>query len=380
MTSTRSQGGTTLSSIAYGTDGALNRQTMTGGLFPGATTSSGADALLNQVTTAPDAAGGTEARSYDNAGRLASTSSTSNRNLRYDFAGRLVEYEDTSSGGTTTYRYDAFDRRISKELDAGGGTVPLASYVYWDWSCIEERDGGGTLAASYVRGPGIDELLSMRRGTVDTYYLTDDQGNVLGLTDSSATLLESFDYDDFGTLLSPDAAYTPVTNSVTSNPYFFQGRRLDPESGLIDFRTRHLDPVTGRFVTPDPLGPWGDRVSRGNGFAFEGNNPWTYMDPFGFAVVAGLPRDPFGQGSFFPPGWPHLPTQYGSQLFGKPPLDPTVQITLVQDSRTSGGRHRGHFLVRPGEGRFLTRERDRRKGWSKSLPAPKPKDHESERP
>jgi len=42
--------------------------------------------------------------------------------------------------------------------------------------------------------------------------------------------------------------------SLTGNPYLFQGRRLDEESGLYYFRNRQYDPVHGRFLSRDPAG------------------------------------------------------------------------------------------------------------------------------
>jgi RHS repeat-associated protein len=61
------------------------------------------------------------------------------------------------------------------------------------------------------------------------------------------------------------------------------GRRFDAETGLHYFRSRYYDSIVGRFTARDRAGQWFDMGNLGNGFAFVGNNPWSYTDPFGFS-------------------------------------------------------------------------------------------------
>jgi len=83
--------------------------------------------------------------------------------------------------------------------------------------------------------------------------------------------------------------------SEFGNPFLFNGREWDPELGFYHYRTRHLDPLTGRFTSPDPLGAWGDPLNLGNPYTYVGNNPWNYTDPYGLqyqAVFAPAPLSP----------------------------------------------------------------------------------------
>ncbi len=73
------------------------------------------------------------------------------------------------------------------------------------------------------------------------------------------------------------------------NPYLFNGRRYDPETGWYYYRTRYLDPAAGRFTTRDTIGIWGDAGNLGNGYTYVGNNPLTALDPYG--LQEGLPGD-----------------------------------------------------------------------------------------
>ena len=60
--------------------------------------------------------------------------------------------------------------------------------------------------------------------------------------------------------------------------YGFQGRRLDPESGLLYFRHRYYDPELGRFVQRDPV--W-DAGNVGGWYSFVGSSPLSFGDPSG---------------------------------------------------------------------------------------------------
>jgi RHS repeat-associated protein len=102
------------------------------------------------------------------------------------------------------------------------------------------------------------------------------------LTNSSVppTVQETNDYGDYGELLD-GTNLAPKTGSTIGNPYFFTGSRLDSETGLYYMRARYMEPRTGRFITRDPIGIWGDQANLGNGSTYVGNNPWTWTDPTG---------------------------------------------------------------------------------------------------
>jgi len=70
----------------------------------------------------------------------------------------------------------------------------------------------------------------------------------------------------------------------------FNGRPYDSETGLYYYRTRYLDPRTGRFTTRDRLGIWGDPQNLGNGYTYVNNNPWTLLDPYGLGGMFAAPR------------------------------------------------------------------------------------------
>ena len=68
-----------------------------------------------------------------------------------------------------------------------------------------------------------------------------------------------------------------ATGSALGNLFGYQGRNLDPETGLLYFRNRYYDPQLGRFITADPKG-YADGPSM---YAFEVDDPTNGRDPMG---------------------------------------------------------------------------------------------------
>ena len=260
----------------YTFDGTGNRLNVTGGNFPGTyfldPAIPPADAQMNQYTSTPF---GT--RQYDNNGNLIDLNGGS-LILTYDYRDQLTTYHKPSlsiPGFTHRYFYDPFGRRVRKVIDSTSPTPLDVRFFYDDWQVIEEQENTG-ISRKYLYGNYIDEVLVMIQdpGFNERFYHTDDMFNVMAITDSFGNVLERFDYGDFG---------QPSTASTIGNPYLFNGRRYDAETGLYYYRTRYLNPIVGRFIQRDTLGIWGDPGNMGNAYAYVGNNPWSAVDPIGQA-------------------------------------------------------------------------------------------------
>ncbi len=182
----------------------------------------------------------------------------------YDEESRLSQVQVPA---TTSYAYDAFNRRVSKIT----GTDAIY-YVHDGDHVIEERNNAGALIADYTYGPMIDEALTMSRGGQTYYYFTDALGSVRNVTDSAGTLIESYDYDAYG---------KPKTLSTINNPIMFTGRWYDVESGNYYYRARYYSPTLGRFLHRDPIGYWDSM----NLYQYVFNSPTNYTDPTGELVL-----------------------------------------------------------------------------------------------
>ncbi len=173
------------------------------------------------------------------------------------------------------FSYDATGRRV---LTVSGGVTNW--HVYAGPHVVADLDAAGAMVRSYVWGPGIDNLLSMTTygGTTNTYYaLKDHLGSVLALTDGTGNIVESYRYDAWGRTTVYAANGSALTASAVGNRYCWQGREYNFRTGLYYFRARWYEPVTGRFLSNDPIG-----ISGGlNQYVFCANNPVNFTDAFG---------------------------------------------------------------------------------------------------
>ncbi len=228
-----------------------------------------------------------KSREFDNNGSLDdanSNDSNDSGDLEFvqDYLKRIVEVRRGDGTDVAYYAYDADGRRVLKTT--GGKTT---RYIYDGWKVIEERDfDENTVLRQYVDGAGIDEHVQMRvfaanNSSSDYYYHLNEPGFVGALTDSSGAVVEYYEYEWLGEVkvMLPGALSTILSESTVGNPYAFQGRRLDSETGLYYYRHRYYDSDSGQFVTVDPLGMWNH--GQGNGRSAFDEDPVNMSDPFG---------------------------------------------------------------------------------------------------
>ena len=114
----------------------------------------------------------------------------------------------------------------------------------------------------------------------ETYYpLTDVQGTIWGYADANNAIVARFEYDAWGNILSA----TSSIPALARNRYRFQCREWSAATGLVNFRARWYDPVTGRWLSKDPIGLSGGL----NLYAFCGNDPVNWKDKFGLCSKKG---------------------------------------------------------------------------------------------
>ena len=171
---------------------------------------------------------------------------------------QLIQAELTEAGTTVrtlTFAYDAFGRRVEKQVTENG-TTKTTSYVYdgEDILLRIDNDGSTTTTTYYVHGPGIDEPLAMIRSGQTYFYHADGLGSIVAITDSSQAIVQHYDYGTFGQLTASDDF---------ANGYTFTGREWDEELGLYYYRARYYDAQTGRFISKDPIAIRGNIYNQG---------------------------------------------------------------------------------------------------------------------
>ncbi|MBQ6009955.1 MAG: hypothetical protein IJL17_15580 [Kiritimatiellae bacterium] len=205
--------------------------------------------------------------------------------LTWDSQYQLVSVS-TNGAFAEGYAYDALGRRVSTTTLEG-----TVRHVYDDgWQCIADVDGNGNVLCSYVWGEGIDKLLAVKVGNETYTALTDIQGTVWGYVDSQNNIVARWTYDAWGNVLSENV----TTPALATLRYRFQGREWSAVTGLTNFRMRWYDPVTGRWLSKDPIGLGGGlnlytfcRNDAVNRVDLIGNIPWLIGAGIG-GLIGGL--------------------------------------------------------------------------------------------
>ena len=189
----------------------------------------------------------------------------------YDAENKLTRV--ISNGTVADYRYDGLGRRVEKQVTQGPITN-VTRFIYDNEDILLELDGSNNIVARYTHGPGIDEPLIMEKGGASFFYHADGLGSITEITDTLGAVKQRYTYSSFGKI---ESQLDP--NFI--QPYTFTSREFDPETGLYHYRKRSYDPSTGRFLQEDPI-----RFAGGTNFyRIVGNNPITYLDPFGLLTT-----------------------------------------------------------------------------------------------
>src|SRR5439155_11281477 len=99
-------------------------------------------------------------------------------------------------------QYDVYGRRIREDRwTAATGTVVLR-FGYDGDNVLVDLDASDNVVARYVRPDGIDALGGRLVSGNAGWYLTDRQGSVVGLTNSSGALQGTISYGGFGNIAS----------------------------------------------------------------------------------------------------------------------------------------------------------------------------------
>ncbi len=263
---------------------------------------------------------------YREDGRLTTVNQESLPRAAYRYNG-LGQRVQKTTFQTTGYHYDAAGHLIAESGEAG---QPLREFVYLDdlpLAFIRSPEGreqdfnrDGVIDRSDVDillqarnqpvGPGdprdLDRdhwitVLDARRLVLRCDYPTcvggappqsepavyfvqaDHLAAPRLLTDQNQTVAWFWDSDPFGggrPEEDPDGDQQPLTLNLR-----FPGQYYDGESGLHYNYFRDYDPSLGRYLESDPIGLVGGL----NTYAYVGNNPLNYIDPFGLEPYAEYP-------------------------------------------------------------------------------------------
>lgn len=200
------------------------------------------------------------------------------RTYSYDANGNMTQVSD-GGGVIRTLTWDGEDRPTAidgitfhygpdgarwKKVDAAGKvTLTLGE--------IEIQDAGTVNEVTVKYLPGS----ARRTGTTTLWHHKDHLNSVQAVTDGAGTVALRRIHTPFG-----KRVFDSGSGFVEAKDYI--GERLDEETGLLYLNARYYDPVLGRFISGDPSSPMGRGVGV-NRYAYSGNNPVLYSDPYGLA-------------------------------------------------------------------------------------------------
>ena len=121
------------------------------------------------------------------------------------------------------------------------------------------------------------------------YYITNLQGDVVALIDSSGSLAAEYTYNAWGAPLTmpyggagAGAVWPPIAEL---NPLRYRGYYYDAETGFYYLQSRYYDPKIGRFINADSQ--LDTAISSGlNLFSYCENNPICNVDPDGYRLIS----------------------------------------------------------------------------------------------
>jgi RHS repeat-associated protein len=225
---------------------------------------------------------------YDALGQVTSSAtsdSSADRAYQYDPIGsRNVGVPPTSS--SATYATNALN-----QYSAITDPQSAISYLYDGWNVIAEyvRSAGlqPALSQTYLWGldlsgtlqgaGGVGGLLAVhiQNPQSSIYYPTyDGNGNVSEYLGQDGTAAAHFEYDPFGNT-------TVSSGDIAQFAYRFSTKPLDCETGLYYYGYRIYDPVTGRWLSKDPIEEEGGE----NLYGFIGNDGVERIDLFGLKRI-----------------------------------------------------------------------------------------------
>jgi RHS repeat-associated protein len=186
----------------------------------------------------------------------------------------------TTSKGTQNYTYAADGTKISITPGVGINKTYIGA--------VEYNTGGTILRIGTEEGHVMLRPLwnENSKDSKYVYYYTikDHLGNVRIVLDddANANIWQKTDYNAFGLDAKNDYPQG-ISAGKERNNHLYNDKESDPETTRLDYGARQYDNVLGRWFVVDPLS---DKNHSTSGYAYVGNSPLMFIDPFGLDTVS----------------------------------------------------------------------------------------------
>ncbi len=216
---------------------------------------------------------------YDANGNLetvapAATPTLPTLSYEWDAADRLVgmdRFVSPTETRRTEFLYNGEGSRVGKKELLNGTLQSDIRYIYGGTGVLQKRSAdGGTVLKTFT---GQGELDYTTTPAAPRYYTRDHLGSVREVVADDGTLLARYDYKPYG-------ERTLVSGTFEASKGF-TGHDYLPESGIILTLYRGYDPLTGRWLSPDPIAEAGGM----NIYGYVGGDPVNAVDPLGLTTA-----------------------------------------------------------------------------------------------
>ena len=217
--------------------------------------------------------------SYDANGNLESvapqaTPGSPSRTYQWDAANRLVGITriiSPTETRKTELLYNGEGARVGKKELLNGVVESDIRYFYGGTGVLQERSAdGGTVTKTYTPQGELDYSTNP---PTPRYLTRDHLGSVREVVAEDGSLLARYDYKPYGERVLISGTYE-TAKGYTGHDYL-------PETGMILTRYRAYDPMTGRWLSSDPIGEEGGM----NLYGYVEGDPINAVDPQGLDLI-----------------------------------------------------------------------------------------------
>lgn len=192
----------------------------------------------------------------------------------YDWQSRRIQKKvSTSTNGTTwtlsgdeRFVYDGWNQLAL--FNASGSTLTVKETNLWGIDLSGTRQGAG----------GVSGLLAVNTVSPQSvcYPAYDGNGNIIAWTATNGDTLQRIDYDPFGNVVLRDGV-----SGFEAPAWGFSTKYQDKETGVIYYGFRFYDPVSGRWISRDPI----EEAGGTNIYTILDNDPINKSDYLGLRIA-----------------------------------------------------------------------------------------------
>jgi RHS repeat-associated protein len=176
---------------------------------------------------------------------------------------------------TVEFKYNAAGLRVQKKVTEIAGTV-TTDYTLNGKQLAALKRGSDTLHFLYDAQARPTEVKYKSAWYAYIYNL---QGDVVGILNSSGTLVVEYKYDAWGRQIGVSGSQASTLGEI--NPFRYRGYVYDEETELYYLRSRYYNPATGRFVNADCDGGRIGVLFSHSSYVYCANAPIDQADPNG---------------------------------------------------------------------------------------------------